>query len=135
MKCALEIAKSTARLGGLIMRTFISQDPTFYINFYNAIVVPKLSYCSPVWCPTFLKDQSLLETVQRKLVKRVARRCNAAHQDIRAFLQLIADIQIRNDTRAFKFLIRPGEWGRASKLSRIFFGQAPQFRHRRCPIH
>ena len=34
-----EIAKSTALLGGLVLRTFITQNPRFYTNLYNAIVV------------------------------------------------------------------------------------------------
>lgn len=99
----IEGAKSASRLCNMILRTFIIQNPAFYIKLYNTIVVPKWTYCAQVWSPFYLRDVGLLQRVQNRFLKRVAFRCNVPRNALS--LPSVQEVQQTNDLRVLKKLI------------------------------
>src|SRR5579872_673237 len=55
----------------LLFRAFLSRDPKFLIVAYKSYILPLLEYCSPVWSPHSVGDILLLESVQRRFIKRI----------------------------------------------------------------
>ena len=77
VKCT---AQGAARLCSLIMRAFSIADPKIYIKAYHALVIPKITYCSHIWRPFYKQDIALLQSVQDKFLRRVARRCHVSRE-------------------------------------------------------
>ena len=69
------VAKTVNTLCKVILRTFAVRSTKFYLNLYQALVVPRLSYCAPVWSPHLKRDIELLEASQRRFFRRVSARC------------------------------------------------------------
>ena len=98
----VEVAKAAARWCNMICRTFIIIEPTFYIRLYQALVVPKLSYCAHVWRPYLKKDTNLLQAVQNRFVKRIAWKCNVPRESIE--LEDVELVQARSDLQMLPWL-------------------------------
>ena len=55
---------------GLLRRAFPSTTPVRAKRLlFLSLVLPKLSYCSPIWRPNLVKDITVLEGVQRRATK------------------------------------------------------------------
>ena len=55
---------------GLLRRAFPSTTPVRAKKLlFLSLVLPKLSYCSPIWRPNLVKDITVLEGVQRRATK------------------------------------------------------------------
>ena len=70
-----EVLLAASRITNTIMRCFVIRDPSFYIKLYQALVVPRLSYCCEIWRPYLKKDKLALDRTQRRFLRRVAYRC------------------------------------------------------------
>ena len=99
-----DTAKGASRMCNLILRTFISQDPSLYLKLYEATVVLKWTYYAHVWLPYLTRNINLLQPVHNKFVKRVANRCNSSRCNIP--LSSVADYQDHVDRSVLNYLIR-----------------------------
>ncbi len=64
------IASKVYRIMYLIRRTFDCNVPTSCkLKLYVSLMLPHLSYCSPIWRPTLVKDIMALERIQRRARK------------------------------------------------------------------
>ena len=61
-------AKSVA---GWALRTFKTRSPHAMLTLWKSMVLPKLEYCSQLWCPTRTADISNIEEVQRTFVRKI----------------------------------------------------------------
>ena len=61
-------AKSRA---GWVLRTFKDRRPLTMLTLWKSMVLPKLEYCSQLWCPTKKGDILKLEDVQRCFVRKI----------------------------------------------------------------
>ncbi|XP_069134233.1 uncharacterized protein B0403.1-like [Argopecten irradians] len=59
------------RITGLIFKTFSYINKDMFLNLYKTLVMPHLEYGSCVWNQVSIKDQILIENVQRRTTKRV----------------------------------------------------------------
>jgi hypothetical protein len=66
------IVKKAHQRSSLILRCFKCRDPVLLTKAFIVYVRPLLEYCSPVWAPVYIKDISLIESVQRKFTKRLS---------------------------------------------------------------
>ena len=103
----VDVAKTASRMCNLILRAFIIDDTEMYMRLYKSIVVPKWTYCSHVWAPFYRKDIELLQRVQDKFVKRVARCCNLPRSFI--VLPSVEEYKRRNDLGILKKLIKANQ--------------------------
>ena len=71
-----ETVTSSMMLINTIFRSFIVREPEVYIRLYKSLVLPKLTYCSPVYFPQERVHLSALENVQKRFLKRLRWRCN-----------------------------------------------------------
>lgn len=55
----------------LILKSFLSKDPTLLLRAFNTYVRPILEYCSPVWSPHYKYLVNKLEHVQQYFTKRL----------------------------------------------------------------
>ena len=70
----IEDAKSRA---AWVLRTFKSRNPSAMLTLWKSMVLPKLEYCSQLWCPTKKGDILKLEEVQRYFVRKICFDSNA----------------------------------------------------------
>ena len=56
---------------GWALRTFKSRDPLTMLTLWKSLVLPKLEYCSQLWCPIKKGDILRLEDVQRSFVRKI----------------------------------------------------------------
>lgn len=56
----------------LLLRSFLSKDPTLLTRAFIVYVRPMLEYCSPVWSPCSIGNINKLESVQRSFTKRLS---------------------------------------------------------------
>ena len=52
-----ELLLAASRLTNTIMRCFVIKEPSFYIKLYQALIVPRLTYCCEIWRPYLKKDK------------------------------------------------------------------------------
>ena len=55
----------------MIKRNIKWKDKNIITKLYKALVRPKLEYCVQAWCPQLIKDQEVLEKVQRRATKMI----------------------------------------------------------------
>lgn len=106
----VEITRSTSRLSNMILRTFIIEDPSFYLQLYGSLIIPRLTYCSEIWRPAYQKDVLLLETSQRKFLARVAKRCRVDKSSLS--IPSITELHNKTDVRAFLRLLKAHDFER-----------------------
>lgn len=70
-----DVVSRASRRYNWLLRSFNVKNVDLYMKLFNTYVMPIVSYASPVWYPRLLKDQNLLQKMQRKFVKRVSFRC------------------------------------------------------------
>ena len=58
-------------------------------TLYTTMVCSHLIYCSPVWCPRFIKDIQLLERVQRRATKYILNDFTSDYKDRLISLELL----------------------------------------------
>ena len=79
-----------------LFRCSAVKNPSVYVRLYNAIVVPRLLYCAPVWRPFHEKHERLLKSVSNYFKRRLAYRCtNATLPDITDLTKLLDDSDLR----------------------------------------
>ena len=113
-KHVVDTARSASYLCNLILRTFVCSRLDFYLHLYKSFVIPELLYCSAVWSPHIDCEKKLLERVQTRFLKFVARRCRI---DVCAIqLPSIESLDRAADIRIFNNMVVTGE---ASNFFRI----------------
>ena len=100
------VVASTYLLGNMILRTFAIRSASFYLNLYHSLVVPRLTYCSTIWTPFLKRDVHLLETAQRRFLRRVSARCGSC-PEIEA-VPTVASLNRTVDLRVLTRLVRSG---------------------------
>ena len=63
-QCQAAAAKAR-RMLGLLGRALPAKSPEVVLPMYRSLVRPHLEYCTPAWSPQLVKDQQVLEQVQR----------------------------------------------------------------------
>lgn len=69
-QCA-KAAKQANSVLGQMSRSFHYRDKDIWIRNYKTFVRPHLELCVQAWCPWFVKDIDLLESVQKRAVSMV----------------------------------------------------------------
>ena len=64
-------SKKANMMLGLISRNITYRSPDVMKKLYTAFVRPHLEYAVQFWSPNYIKDQSLLERVQRRATKQI----------------------------------------------------------------
>ena len=70
-KQCLEARNKANRVLGFIFRSVKSRSPDVILKLYLALVRPHLDYAVQFWSPHYRKDINLLESVQRRMTKRI----------------------------------------------------------------
>ncbi len=84
------IISKAYRIFFLIKRTFsISSPISVKKRLYQSLVLPVLTYCSPVWRPHLLKDISVLENVHRRAIKYIVNDSSLHYKDRLSKIQLL----------------------------------------------
>lgn len=65
------IVKKANSIQGMLNRTFICKNKKSLITLHKSHILPILEYASPVWAPTYAKDITKIEKVQRRITKSV----------------------------------------------------------------
>jgi hypothetical protein len=55
----------------LMLRSFINRDKFFLTRMFKTYIRPIVEYCSCVWCPHFIKDIDLIESIQRRFTRSI----------------------------------------------------------------
>ena len=63
------IANKGRQLGGWILRTFITRNPTVILTLLKQLIHPTIEYCCILWNPTDQQHINLLESIQRHHTK------------------------------------------------------------------
>ena len=66
-----EIISKATRVCGMIRRVFHSGHQKLLWPTFTYYVLPTLTYCSPVWCPSLQRDITAVENVQRRFSKKI----------------------------------------------------------------
>ena len=74
-------SKKANRMLGLISRNFGLKSPEVTRKLYTAFVRPHLEYAVQFWSPNYIKDQNLLERVQRRATKKIPALRNLSYED------------------------------------------------------
>jgi hypothetical protein len=72
-----------------ILRSFRSNHIWTYVKAYNTYVRPILETNSVIWSPHYIGDIKDIETVQRRYIKEICRRCNIRAGSYRERLQAL----------------------------------------------
>jgi hypothetical protein len=75
----------------LLMRVLKSKKPSVYRKAFISLVRPILEYASSVWCPSYAKDVTMLENIQKSFSRRVFAKCGLSrceYADRLKFLKL-----------------------------------------------
>jgi len=107
-------AKAASQVCNLILRAFNSKDPGLYLKAYNSLVVPRWTYCSHIWSPSYNRDVKLLQKVQDRFLKKVIFRCGIQAEDIQ--LPSVSSLHFSVDFRVFINLIKHDNWRKYFKL-------------------
>jgi len=104
-----QVSRSASVICNLALRSFIVNKPEFYIKIYNALIIPKLLYCSAIWSPSLACDIELLEKVRGRFVRLVSERCVTDRESI--VIPSVMDIHREADLNAVKRIFSSGEQG------------------------
>lgn len=66
-----KISATAFQILGMTLRSFCSRDCTFLLKCYKSRIRPILEYNCEVWSPYYLQDIDKIESVQRKLTKKI----------------------------------------------------------------
>ena len=64
------IAHKAHVLASLILRTFVTRDPTVLVKAFFTYVCPILEYCTSIWSPHTQRNINKIESCQRWFIKR-----------------------------------------------------------------
>ena len=73
----------------LILRSFKSNNPAFYINLYNLYVRPILEYNCTAWSPYLISDIKRIESIQAKFTKRLCQNHNIKFTNYKHRLEIL----------------------------------------------
>lgn len=82
----------------MIFRCLSVRKPDVYIRLFQAIIIPKLTYCSPIWRPYLVKHITAIENVRRRFLRRLKLRCGSnesSAQDLESLDKLMDEADIR----------------------------------------
>ena len=65
------VTKTANKIFGIIRRNFKFIGPTAFVQLYKSLVRPHLEYGNVVWSPYTIKDQKMIENVQRRATKLI----------------------------------------------------------------
>ena len=73
----------------LILKSFISYNPVFYVNLYKLYVRPNLEYNVCTWMPSQVGDIKKIESVQIRFTKFLCRKLNIRYQSYLHRLEIL----------------------------------------------
>lgn len=76
------VVKKSSRMCNWLTRVFTIHSPAPYLKLYCSLVVPVLTYASPVWQPGRKGDQVRLQRVQNRFLRRVEYRCGLPRRSL-----------------------------------------------------
>ena len=65
------IANKGRQLGGWILRTFITRNPTVMLTLLKQLIHPTIEYCCILWNPSDQQHINLLESIQRHFLTKI----------------------------------------------------------------
>ena len=77
----IDASKTANMMLGLISRYFDHKAPEVMKKLYTAFVRPHLEYAIQFWSPNCIKDQNLLERVQRRATKLIPTLRNLSYEE------------------------------------------------------
>ena len=86
----IDIVTRAKQRMSLLLRTFISKDPSMLVLAFRTYVLPLLDYCCQVWSPHLIKDILLIESVQRIFTKRLIGLKDFSYTDRLKLLNIIS---------------------------------------------
>ena len=92
LKWSTQIQKVTSKSVRLIytlLRSFQSQDPSFYVNLYKTHIRPIIEYNSTIWNPYLITEIKQLEKIQKRFTKRLCKKTNTKFSDYYDRLRLL----------------------------------------------
>lgn len=111
-QCAMAAKKANSVLGQM-SRSFHYRDRHIWIRLYKIFVRPHLELCVQAWCPWYVKDIDLLESVQKRAVNMVVGLMSTTYEDKLKEIHLLSlqERRLRGDNiQVWKYVhgINPG---------------------------
>ena len=78
-----EVIAKAGQAANFVVRAFDCGVPSVYIQAYEALVRPSLLYAAPIWRPCRKRHLIMLDSFQKRFVKRVTYECNTDPANIR----------------------------------------------------
>jgi hypothetical protein len=75
------LAVRAKQRASLLLKCFLSKDPSMLTKAFTVYVRPLLEYCSPVWSPCTVSNINKLESVQRAFTKRLTGMRNLSYEN------------------------------------------------------
>ena len=60
-----QVAATAQKYAGWILRTFSTREKTALVTLWKTLIIPRLDYCSQLWCQSEVSEIQLLEGIQR----------------------------------------------------------------------
>ena len=73
----------------ILLRSFNTKNPRFYVNLYKLYTRPILEYNSTTWNPYLISDVLKLESVQRTFTRKLFKKLNLSYNDYGHRLQIL----------------------------------------------
>ena len=66
------VVDSANKMCGWILRAFTTREPSLMLTLWRSMILPRLDYCSQLWCPVQTGNIQALEMVQRSFVRKIS---------------------------------------------------------------
>ena len=83
-----QVAATARKYAGWVLRTFNTRERTPLLTLWKSLIIPRLDYCSQLWCPHKASEIQLLENIQRSFTAKVNGMSNLNYWERLQFLQL-----------------------------------------------
>ena len=83
-----QVAATARKYAGWVLRTFNTRERTPLLTLWKSLIIPRLDYCSQLWCPHKASEIQLLENIQRSFTAKVNGISNLNYWERLKFLQL-----------------------------------------------
>jgi len=94
-QCAKAYAKAS-RVLGMIGRNIRYKSREVMLRLYKSMVRPHAEYCTVAWSPHYVKDERLIEKIQRRFIKMIPRFQDLSYEEGLKILRLTSLEERRN---------------------------------------